>query len=194
MSLKEIRARFDGETITVYQAFSPAIADAALKAGTFVAPFSFQRMTWIKPSFLWMMERCGWATKPQQERVLAVRISRRGWEEALSNATLTSPSHGQGSEEWRQDLRDSPIRVQWDPERSPRGGKLEQRSIQVGIARSWSERYVHEWIVGLEDLTPLVRKIAEKRRSGAWGAVEKLLPVERLYPTPEAIRKRLGMD
>ena len=48
----EIRADSDRDTIAVYQAYSPAIADAALKAGRFVPPFSFHRMTWIKPSFL----------------------------------------------------------------------------------------------------------------------------------------------
>ena len=80
---------FDDATIVVYQAYSPAIADAALTAGTFVAPFKRDRMTWVKPSFLWMMYRCGWATKPGQERVLAVRLSRAGFEEALAAACLS---------------------------------------------------------------------------------------------------------
>ena len=53
----EIRANSDRDTITVYQANSPAIADAALNAGRFVPPFSLHRMTWIMPSFLWLMHR-----------------------------------------------------------------------------------------------------------------------------------------
>ena len=56
---RQVRAVFDAETVIVYQAYRHAIADAALAAGTFVAPFSMNRMTWIKPSFLWMMYRCG---------------------------------------------------------------------------------------------------------------------------------------
>ena len=52
---REIRSDYDRETIVVYQAYAPAIADAALAAGRFVPPFSFGRMTWIKPSFLWLM-------------------------------------------------------------------------------------------------------------------------------------------
>ena len=55
----EVRALFDADTITVYQAYGHAITDAALAAQRFVAPFSYGRMTWVKPSFLWMMERCG---------------------------------------------------------------------------------------------------------------------------------------
>lgn len=48
---RQIRATFDATTIRVYQAYSHAIADAALTGGTFVSPpFTRQRMTWIKPS------------------------------------------------------------------------------------------------------------------------------------------------
>ena len=80
--LYEIRATYDTKTITVYQAYNDAIADAALAAQIFVSPFSFHRMTWIKPSCLWLMERSNWGQKPGQERILAVNISRAGWDEA----------------------------------------------------------------------------------------------------------------
>jgi hypothetical protein len=83
MNYREVRAVYDDRAITVYQAYGAAIADSALEAGRFVAPFKRERMTWIKPSFLWMMYRCGWATKPGQERVLAVSISRVPIEQAL---------------------------------------------------------------------------------------------------------------
>ncbi len=59
-----IRAVYDDKTIRVYQAYGDDIADAALAHGTFVAPpFKMGRMTWIKPSFLWMMYRAAGATK-----------------------------------------------------------------------------------------------------------------------------------
>jgi hypothetical protein len=86
----ENRASYERTTIVVYQAYNDAIAEAAIQAGRFVAPLSVQRMTWIKPSFLWLMERSGWGTKSNQERILAVRITRAGWERALSLAVLTS--------------------------------------------------------------------------------------------------------
>ncbi len=69
-----VRADYTDETITVYQAYSPQIADAAVRAARFVPPFSRERMTWIKPSFGWMMQRCGWAHKSGQERVLAISV------------------------------------------------------------------------------------------------------------------------
>jgi hypothetical protein len=53
---RQIRAVYDDEVIRVYQAYSYSIAAAALQKGTFVSPpFKLDRMTWIKPSFLWMM-------------------------------------------------------------------------------------------------------------------------------------------
>jgi hypothetical protein len=179
-SLREVRADYDDATIIVYQAYNAAIASAAVAAGRFVAPFSMNRMTWVKPSFLWMMERCGYATKPNQEHVLRVRMTRAGFEQALSMAALTSGDTGP-----------APVRVQWDPERNLRGGELEHRSIQVGIGRQVVQRFVDEWVVGLEDITPRVARLRELRREGAWEHAERLLPVERLYPLPEPIRTRL---
>lgn len=35
-----IRAAYTTDTVTVYQAYAPQIADAAVRAGAFVAPFS----------------------------------------------------------------------------------------------------------------------------------------------------------
>lgn len=67
MKKQEIRAVFDDSTITVYQAYNKYIATAAVKAQTFVPPFKTDRMTWIKPSLLWMMYRSGWATKENQD-------------------------------------------------------------------------------------------------------------------------------
>lgn len=57
MKKYEIRALYDDETITVYQAYSSAIATEAVKTQRLSASdtFKIQRMTWIKPSWCWMM-------------------------------------------------------------------------------------------------------------------------------------------
>ena len=60
---RKIYAKYDDKTIRVYQAYNNKIADEAIKLGTFGEHFSLTRMTWIKPSFLWMMYRCGWTEK-----------------------------------------------------------------------------------------------------------------------------------
>ena len=60
---REIRAAYADATITVYQAYSPHIGLPAVREGRFPAAWKRDRMTWIKPSFLWMMYRCGWGAK-----------------------------------------------------------------------------------------------------------------------------------
>lgn len=167
----QLRARFDDRCIVLYQAYGATIAAAAIAAQRFVPPFSYERMTWVKPSFLWMMERSGWATKPNQERVLAVHVLRSKFDEAVSSAVSTSIAH-----------EHAPIRVQWDPERSLRGGKLNERSLQLGLGRSVSRAYALEWVQRIEDVTPLVHRIDALRRAGDFDHARRLLPVEREYP------------
>ena len=82
-----ILANFDQKTIVVYQAFCPEIAEYAVKHGHFGGPkYSVTRMTWIKTNFLWMMYRAGWATKPNQTRILALHLTREGFDEILRSA------------------------------------------------------------------------------------------------------------
>jgi hypothetical protein len=88
----QVRADFDRESIVVYQAYRKQIAEPAIKSGRFVEPFSWRRMTWIKPSFLWLMARSNWGQKSDREFTLAIRIRRSGWDHALSLGTLTGSS------------------------------------------------------------------------------------------------------
>jgi hypothetical protein len=84
---KHILAQYDDDSVVVYQAFCPAIAEYAVTNQKFGGPqFSFSRMSWVKTNFLWMMYRCGWASKANQERVLAVRITRDAFNTILANA------------------------------------------------------------------------------------------------------------
>jgi Domain of unknown function (DUF4291) len=192
---REIRADFDRSSIVVYQAFNDAIADAALKAQRFVAPFSVTRMTWIKPSYLWLMERSGWGTKSNQERILAIRISRQGWDWALHNAVLTTfdASVHPSLDGWRTDFESAVVHVQWDPERSIQGKKLDFRSIQIGLSRSVIAEYVSSWISEIKDLAPLTAKLRQLRKAGKYQEAKRLLPSERIYETDKIAAKRLGI-
>jgi hypothetical protein len=187
--LRQVRADFDDTTLTVYQAYSPAIADAALKAGTLVPPFKLTRMTWIKPSFLWMMYRSGWATKPGQERILAVRISREGFEEALAGACLShfDPSAYADHAAWQERKRTSAVRVQWDPERTVDLKPLPWRTIQVGLGGPAIRKYVAEWITDITDVTEHARSF----RYDIERAVALPAP-ERPYPVPPDIAETIG--
>lgn len=193
--LREVRAQYDESTITVYQAFSPAIAGRAAAEGRFGAGFKRERMTWIKPSFRWMMYRCGWGTKPGQERVLAVRISREGFEWALTHSAFAhfdSALHAD-HEAWRATLAE-PVRVQWDPERDLHLRPLDHRSIQIGLGGPSVARYCDEWIRGIDDVTELARACYAELTEHGVNAATKLLPEERPYPVPGPIAARVGMS
>ncbi|MFI6160654.1 DUF4291 domain-containing protein [Micromonospora haikouensis] len=187
--VRQIRARYSAATVTVYQAYPPQIALPAVAAGRFVAPFKRDRMTWIKPSFLWMMYRCGWATKPGQERVLSIDITREGFEWALTRACLSHydrDMHGDKAT-WSRLLKTSPVRVQWDPERSLRLSALPYRSLQVGLSGEAVDRYVDDWTVAVTDITPTVERVRDLLRHGNDQAAAAQLPVEHAYPLPDRI-------
>ncbi|EWM14100.1 DUF4291 domain-containing protein [Kutzneria sp. 744] len=181
--MNTINAAYNERLITVYQAYNPAIADAALAANAFVPPFSRTRMTWIKPSFLWMMHRSEWATSPGQERVLAIRIRRDGFDWAVRNAVLSSHSGAHASQdEWRRQLKASPVRVQWDPDRDVRMQTQSYRAIQIGLKDEALRRYVDEWIDSITDVTALAHEIRSLVRSGQVDRAEALRPKEKPYP------------
>ncbi|WP_018219596.1 DUF4291 domain-containing protein [Salinispora pacifica] len=191
---RQIRARYSTDTITVYQAYPPQIALPAVAAGRFVAPFKRERMTWIKPSFRWMMYRCGWATKPGQERVLSIDITREGFEWALARACLSRYDrdlHGDKAT-WSRQLKTSTVRVQWDPERSLQQEALPYRSLQVGLSGDAVDRYVDDWTVAITDITTTVQRMHELLRCGDEPAAAAHLPVERAYPLPAQIAT--GLD
>jgi hypothetical protein len=191
----EIREDYDERTVVVYQAYRPEVALPAVQHNRFVPPFSLTRMTWIKPSFLWMMERSNWARKPGQEHVLAIRITRAGWEEALADAILSAyrPGVYRDEDDWRRQMDQTLVVIQWDPERSIRGASLPYKSIQVGLSRHIVQRYVEDWTVEIRDITSRVRTLRDLIQSGHADKATAQLPRERVYPLPPAIAHRLGI-
>ncbi|MFD4246395.1 DUF4291 domain-containing protein [Streptomyces sp. NPDC058525] len=181
---RAIRAAHTATTITVYQAYAPALGLPAARDGRFPPAWKRERMTWIKPSFLWMMYRCGWATKADQETVLAIEITRSGFDEALRGACLSHYEPGTHADRatWQRSLRETSARVQWDPERDLHLNPLPYRSLQLGLSGPASRAYADEWTVAVRDVTPLAREIRALLRSGEEPAARALLPVETPYP------------
>ncbi|MFF0447483.1 DUF4291 domain-containing protein [Streptomyces sp. NPDC004609] len=180
-----IRALHTASTITVYQAYTPSIGVPAARDGRFPASWKRDRMTWIKPSFLWMMYRCGWGLKENQETVLAVEITREGFDWAVRNACLSHYASDRHTDRaaWRKELRRSPVRVQWDPERDLDLRPLPYRSLQLGLSGEAARRYADEWTVAIRDVTPLAHRIHALVRDGEREAAAALLPAERRYET-----------
>ncbi|MGZ3424226.1 MAG: DUF4291 domain-containing protein [Polyangiales bacterium] len=191
---RAVRAVHDERTIRVYQAFSPAIADAAVRAQRFVPPFRRGRMTWVKPSFTWMAYRSGWGHKVDQERVLAIDLTREGFEWALAHACVTPYDHElHGSDaEWREALKTSPVRIQWDPERDLHLRELPHRSIQVGLSGEAVDRYVDAWTVRIEDVTASFHAVERCVLEGRLDEAKELAPNETSYPLPAALAAHIA--
>jgi hypothetical protein len=193
--LRQVRAVYDSSTIRVYQAYPDPIADTALANGKFVSPpFKMERMTWIKPSFLWMMYRAGWGLKDAgQQRILAIDITREGFEWALAHSCLSHRASGSELGEWQRLRNATPVRVQWDPERDLFLRPLAHRAIQVGLSQEAVQRYVRDWIDRISEVTDLAHTLHDLVKNEKLDEARALLPQERPFPLSAAIESKLGM-
>ncbi|WP_372367811.1 DUF4291 domain-containing protein [Candidatus Uabimicrobium sp. HlEnr_7] len=197
--MRQIYANYDKDGIYVYQAFKRKIVDAALEKGTFGEGFSLERMTWIKPSFGWMLYRSRYATKSRQEAILKIKICHEGFLKILSCAAVSSYSENLfvNKRQWRDQLKSTSVRYQWDPDRDLHLNKLRRRAIQLGISGDVIHDYVNKYIMSLEDVTSLAHEIKKVFRTKKSARTEKLpeVPLETIYNvTDTKIRQRLQID
>ena len=184
---QHILAQFDEDSIVVYQAYRPSIARYAVEHQRFGGDFSYSRMSWIKPNFLWMMYRSGWASKEGQEHILAVRVSRKFFDQVLESAVASSfdPSHYTSQLDWQTSLARSNVRLQWDPDHDPLGTCVERRAVQLGLRGEVLRQYGQNALLGIEDITSFA---IEQRAHLNNGFANLQTPTENLYrPTPLAI-------
>ena len=87
---RHILAQYDDDSVVVYQAYTPTISRYAIEHGRFGGDFSYSRMSWVKPNFLWMMYRSGWGTKENQEVTLGLRVRRVFFDSLLAEAVPSS--------------------------------------------------------------------------------------------------------
>lgn len=189
-----ILAQYDEQTVVVYQAFSRKMGAYAVKYGKLGGDrFSFDQMSWIKTSFMWMMYRSGWGSRPDQQAVLAIRLRREAFDAILAgavNSAFMAEAYGDEGR-WKHALGQSEVRVQWDPDYNPRGIKLDRRAIQLGLSGETLRCYAEEWIDHIEDISSYVREQSKYIRQP-----EMLLtPAEQVYPVKdEQLARRLGLD
>ena len=191
---RHILAQFDDDTVIVYQAYRPAIGRFAAENGAFGGDFSFSRMSWVKPNFLWMMYRSGWGTKENQEITLALRIRRAFFDKLLAEAVPSSWDSEEFAteKEWKQAVDRSSVRLQWDPDHHPSGAKSERRAIQLGLRGDALEAFGKRELVEVIDLSEFV---AEQRIVLSSAGVSALVtPRERVYvPADPAVAARLRL-
>ncbi len=183
------------DEIVVYQAYKLSIADYAVKHQIFGgSEYGYGRMSWIKPNFLWMMYRCGWAEKENQERVLAIWIKKKTLEDILSQAVLSSfnPRYYKDRDVWKEELDNKEVRLQWDPDHDPYGEKISRRAIQLGLKGTVLQNFGKGQISAIEDVTDYVRQQKKHVDSHRLDLLE--VPVERVwYPQDKTLGVKIGM-
>ncbi|KAI1739104.1 ATP-dependent RNA helicase DHX8 [Xylaria scruposa] len=205
---RQIRAYYDEEAITVYQAYNREIASAAVQQQKLHASPKFQltRMTWIKPSWCWMMYRAGYSYKDKnQERILALRMKHEHFITLLRNATLTTEpgkviaSGDTANSDKPAKEKSTVVKIQWDPERTPRLERLGYRSIQIGIPRTLAATWTEEWILSIEDVTEKARALEQELRENQ-DVTDKdlankgLVPPEREFLVPSDVQQVIGIE
>jgi hypothetical protein len=185
-------------SIIVYQSYKPSIGYYAIKNQKFLGceDFSIKRMSWIKTNFLWMMYRNGWATKQNQEIVLAIKIKKDAFEEILKNAVNSSyvSKLYKTKDEYEKDKKESNVRLQWHPDHDPFGNPINRRAIQIGIKGIFLEKFATgEIIESIENITDFVK---EQREIINDGNLDKLIiPEENIYIIQdENISKKINID
>lgn len=185
----------EDENLIVYQAFNPQIAEYAVANQQFGGPaYSFNRMSWIKPGFLWMMYRAGWASKEQQERILRITLPLVHFKTILGQATFSSYQEEvyETHDNWKTALDKTEVRLQWDPDHDPFGNKEERKAIQLGMKGELLKKFCTQWIVKIEDITDFVKAVHKKAL--AKNMEELLVPCEEVIEINDAmIEKRIAI-
>ncbi|CAF0766252.1 unnamed protein product [Brachionus calyciflorus] len=198
---RHIMASYDDQNIIVYQAYNPQIAEQILLKKNFhdesclKAGFSLTRMSWIKTNFLWMMYRSGWATKKNQEKILAIRIKRDGFEEILRKSVLSVHDN---SEEAKLSIKNSSVILQWDPDHNPDYSKVEtgRRAIQLGLRDEMLLKFSKEFIVDIYDVTQFVSEQYSRIHENFEIGIKTLeIPIEKVYiPIDSNIQKHINLS
>ncbi len=191
---RHILAQFDEETILVYQAYRPEIGNFAVEHGNFGGEFSYNRMSWIKPNFLWMMYRSDWGRSQGQEVVLAIRLRRSFFDLLLEQAVPSTfvPELFESHDEWKAAVARSDVRLQWDPDHGPMGNKCERRAIQLGLRGATLEAYGKSEIIEIVDMS---EHVAQQRNiKSNWKSGNLSTPIENVYVPNIPAATNVGLD
>lgn len=103
--------------------------------------------------------------------------------------SVTFPGHDvEEKAKWQKRLQNSPVRVQWDPERDLQFTPLDYRSIQIGLSADAVDKYVDDWIVGITDVTEVMRQIEKCLAEDRMEDATRLVPTEEVYPLSEELK------
>jgi len=143
-----------------------------------------------------MMYRSSWATSPNQERILAIRLRRSAFDSYLAEASHTTKDDTE-SEEKKVRKGDRPrlIRLQWDPDHHPHGTPVNgRRAVQLGLKK------IDTFLDGTDilqifDVTPFVQTQYNNAVLPKDQLDQLRVPIEQVYvPADEQTRLHIRLD
>ena len=79
---------------------------------------------------------------------------------------------------WKHAVEKSDVRLQWDPDHAPDGGRLARRAVQLGLRGSALRELAEEALLEVIDMTGFVEE-QRKNASSGWEALST--PTEHVY-------------
>jgi len=155
-----------------------------------------------------MMYRSNWASRSNQQRILAIWLRRSAYDSYLARAVhsnirgLSPDQQSIVSNDKGQVRLKGRVRLQWDPDHDPYGTPiLGRRAIQLGLKKIDSFLDGRD-ILRIIDITPFVQKqytnaiLPKGRRRCRRDQLDQLrVPIEHIYePEDEQIRRHVQLD
>lgn len=186
---RPLLATWDETSVVVWQAHRPEVADELLARGRpGGTSWRTDRVTRMRTSLPSLLGRCDWCRRPGRERLLALRLSRDGFDAMLRQAVHGEfePANYATRGAWQLATRYGAVTLTWHPDRDALGRELPRQAPRIAVRDDALRRLTTDWVLALEDWTPWVQ------RARAAGDPELPLPVLRPYPAPEALVDRLA--
>lgn len=140
-----------------------------------------------------MMYRAGWATKANQERILAFTLRKAWLFDLLRNKSIVNDGPQPGAARTKECV------VQWDPDHAPNYLKLARRAIQIGMRGAAASEFAAgtsgPGVVSIEDITPFVLEMQKIKVAGDEAVLADLwVPVERVLELDIGLQSALHMN
>ena len=159
--IRRFRAHQDADTVIVYQAYPPALAEEVASSGALGGRWRTDRHTRIQPSWVWAMERYDWGQRPDRERIFALSIRRTGLDAMLAAAVCAQFDSAlyASREAWHLATRYAPVLVSWEAPPKGAGGPVPRLTVHGPLV----ERLAREWVVSVTEVTAEARSGAVAR-------------------------------
>jgi hypothetical protein len=189
---RKVYCDFDDEGVYVYQALNPSVLKFAVENGKFGKNYAVDRTIWIKPSFAWILHRTYAGAKNKMQAIARIKISHAAWLEILTESVQSHYDDEIYGDRmlWQIALKRAKVICQWDPERELDGKPLGRQSIQLGLKAPILKTFVSEYVLGVEDFSPLASNIAQLAKDGKMEF--PAVPLEREYPIEPELAAQLG--